>query len=83
MTPADLVEEMKKGSSKWIKLKGPEYHDFFWQEGYGGFSVSGSLVEIVKNYIVNQEEHQKKISFLDEYKRLLDEYGVVYEDRYL
>ena len=83
MTPADLVEEMKKGSSKWIKLKGPEYHDFFWQEGYGGFSVSGSLVEIVKNYIVNQEEHHKKISFLDEYKRLLDEYGVVYEDRYL
>jgi len=83
MAPADLVEEIKKSSSKWIKTKGLHYHDFYWQDGYGGFSVSSSGVEGLKRYILNQKEHHYNLSAIDEYKRLLDEYGIPYEDRYL
>src|SRR4030043_1257276 len=81
MTPADLVEEIKKSSSKWIKTKESHYRNFYWQDGYGGFSVGWSQVEIVKNYIRNQKEHHRKVEFLDEYKMLLDEYGISYEER--
>ncbi len=83
MTPADLVEEVKKSSSKWIKTKGHPYRKFYWQDGYGGFSVGWSQVEIVKKYIRNQKQHHRKVQFIDEYKNLLDEYGISYEDRYL
>jgi len=83
MTPADLVEEVKKSSSKWIKTKGPRYSNFYWQDGYGGFSVGWSQVDTVKNYIRNQKQHHKKVQFIDEYKSLLDEYGISYEERYL
>jgi putative transposase len=83
MTPADLVEEIKKSSSKWIKTKGAHYKNFYWQDGYGGFSVSSSGVEPVKRYILNQKKHHEKVSFIDEYKTLLEEYGIPFEDRYL
>jgi REP element-mobilizing transposase RayT len=83
MTLADLAEEVKKSSSKWIKTKGAQYRNFYWQEGYGGFSVGWSQVEIVKRYIRNQKQHHAKVSFIDEYKRLLDENGIEYDERYL
>jgi putative transposase len=83
MAPADLLEEVKKSSSKWIKTKGERYHNFYWQDGYGGFSVSNSGVEAVKKYILTQKEHHQKLSATDEYKNLLDEYGILYEERYL
>jgi putative transposase len=83
MAPADLLEEVKKSSSKWIKTKGSGYQNFYWQDGYGGFSVSYSGVEAVKKYILTQKEHHKKLTAIDEYKNLLDEYGIKYEDRYL
>ncbi len=83
MSPANLVEELKKSSSKWIKSKGPLYKNFYWQNGYGGFSVGWSQVDIVKNYIRNQKQHHRKVEFIDEYKKLLDEYGISYEEKYL
>jgi len=83
MAPADLVEEVKKSSSKWIKTKGSIYNDFYWQDGYGGFSVSNSGINGLKQYILNQKEHHQKVSTLEEYKKLLDEYGIPYEDKYL
>ena len=83
MTPADLVEEIKKRSSKWIKTKGSPYKYFYWQDGYAGFSVGWSQVDIVKNYIHNQKQHHNRMQFLDEYKKLLDENGVSYEEKYL
>jgi putative transposase len=83
MAPADLVEEIKKSSSKWIKTKGGHYKNFYWQDGYGGFSVSNSGVEKVKGYILNQKKHHEKVSFIDEYKTLLEAYGIPFEDRYL
>jgi putative transposase len=83
MAPADLVEEIKKSSSKWIKSKGPQYRNFYWQDGYGGFSVSNSGIEPVKKYIITQKEHHLKLSALDEYKKLLDAYGIQYDEKYL
>ena len=83
MTTADLVEEIKKSSSRWIKTKGSYYNKFYWQDGYGGFSVSNSGVDIVKEYIINQKKHHEKISSIDEYKNLLEAYGIPYEERFL
>jgi putative transposase len=83
MSPAELAEEVKKSSSKWIKTKGEHYRNFYWQDGYGGFSVSRSGIDAVEEYIQNQKKHHLKISFLDEYKKLLEDYGVPYEDQYL
>ncbi len=83
MTLADLTEEVKKSSSKWIKTKGIHYSNFYWQDGYGGFSISNSGVGAVKRYILNQKKHHEKVSFMDEYMNLLEAYGIPYEDRYL
>jgi REP element-mobilizing transposase RayT len=83
MAPADLVEEIKKSSSRWIKTKGAHYNNFYWQDGYGGFSVGSSGIEGLKRYILNQKEHHYHLSAIDEYKKLLNEYGIQYEDRYL
>jgi len=79
----DLVEEVKKSSSKWIKSKGSRYHNFYWQDGYGAFSVSSFHLDVLKTYIKNQKKHHQKVTFIDEYKKLLEEYGVPYEERYL
>ena len=62
-----IVEEVKKGSSKWIKTKGVQYAGFYWQSGYGAFSVSQSSAPTVKAYIANQEEHHRRRSFQDEF----------------
>jgi putative transposase len=83
MTLADLTEEIKKSSSKWIKTKGTQYRTFYWQDGYGGFSVGWSQLEQVRTYIKNQKQHHLKVSFIDEYKKLLDENGIEYEEKYL
>jgi len=83
MTPAKLAEEIKKSSSKWIKTKNPSFSNFYWHEGYGGFSVGWSQVEMVKAYIRNQKLHHGKIPFLEEYKTLLYENGIDYDEKYL
>ena len=68
---ADMVKEVKRGSSVWLKTKGPELSDFAWQSGYGMFSIGFSQIEAVRNYIAGQEQHHRKISFQDEYRELL------------
>ncbi len=83
MAPADLAEELKKSTSKWMKTKGSNYRDFYWQEGYGAFSVGWSQVDTVKSYIRDQKVHHSRVSFIDEYKKLFEENGIVYDERYL
>ncbi len=78
-----LVRELKRESSKWIKTKGPNLESFSWQAGYGAFSVSPSHLEGLRRYIANQEEHHKKETFQDEFRRLLRKYGVPYDERYV
>jgi REP element-mobilizing transposase RayT len=80
---ADLTEEIKKHSSRWIKTRGPHYKSFAWQGGYAGFSVSQSIHEITKKYIANQKEHHKKTLSREELIAFLKKYGVKYDDNYL
>ena len=80
---AQLVEEAKKATSKWTKEQGPQYHDFFWQGGYGSFSVSQSNVEQVRAYIATQEEHDRRVSFQDEFRALCRKHGIEIDERYV
>src|SRR5436190_6596400 len=68
---AKVLEILKKDSSKFVKTLGANLRGFYWQDGYGLFSVSPSHFERVKKYILNQEEHHKKETFQDEYLRIL------------
>jgi REP element-mobilizing transposase RayT len=76
---AKVVEDVKKGSSKWLRTKGREFADFHWQSGYGGFSVSQSCVDDVKAYIANQEERHRQMTFQDEFRAFLTKYEVEYD----
>jgi REP element-mobilizing transposase RayT len=80
---SDLVKELKRQSSITIKTLGNELHDFYWQEGYGAFSVSPGHVDKLLDYIADQEEHHKKESFQDEFRRLLTLYGLKWDERYV
>jgi REP element-mobilizing transposase RayT len=78
-----LVEEVKSHSSKWIKTKGEGYEKFYWQDGYGAFSVNPAAVDRVTNYIANQHAHHSKKGFQNEYRALLKKYKVEYDERYV
>ena len=80
---SELLEDIKRNSSRWIKTKGEHYRDFAWQGGYAAYSVSQSKVEVVEKYIQNQKEHHKRQSFKDEYIQFLNENGIDYKDEYL
>lgn len=81
-TIAEVVEEIKTASSKWIKTKGDQYRDFHWQNGYGVFSVSESKSPDVRAYIENQAEHHRKMSFQDEFRELCKRHGVTIDETY-
>ena len=78
-----IIEEVKKGSSKWIKTQDPKLADFYWQNGYAAFSVSQSNVAEVKRYIENQAEHHRKMTFQDELRALFGKHGIVFDERYV
>jgi len=80
---ADIVEEVKTNSSKWIKTKGREFWNFHWQAGYGAFSIGQSNIEEVKRYIARQREHHRRRTFQDEYRALLKKYKIEYDERYV
>lgn len=78
-----LVEEVKSHSSKWIKTKGEAYKDFYWQDGYGAFSVNPAEIDVVVKYIENQKEHHSGKTFQDEYRAFLKKYHVEYDEQYV
>ena len=78
-----IVEEVKKGSSKWMKSDGPRIRQFSWQAGYAAFSVSQSSVEAVQRYIERQEEHHHKMTFQDELRTLFNRHGIEFDERYV
>ena len=80
---SSFMEQVKKHSSRWIKTTDSYYNDFAWQGGYGGFSVSQSVINITKKYIENQEEHHKKTTFKEEYLQFLQESEVDFNEDYL
>ena len=83
VTIADIVEEVKTSTSKWIKTKGREFSDFHWQRGYGAFSIGQSNVASLKSYIERQKEHHKRVTFQDEYRKFLKAYGINYDEKYV
>jgi REP element-mobilizing transposase RayT len=81
--PADLVKEVKRGSSLWIKTKAANMQEFSWQNGYGMFSIGFSQIPVVKEYIATQAEHHRRISFQDEFREILRRYEVEYDEGYV
>ena len=78
-----VVETVKKSSSKWIKMQHPAFSQFAWQAGYAAFSVSESHVGALRAYIARQREHHGRVSFKNEFRSLLTEYHVAYDERYM
>lgn len=80
---ADLMMDVKKDSSKWIKTRAACFADFQWQEGYGGFSIGESQVDDLKAYFARQKEHHRAMTFEEEYLAFLRKFNVPYDERYL
>ncbi len=78
-----LLEEIKSHSSKWMKTNGGLLKKFYWQDGYGAFSVNPSEIDKVIKYIDNQHEHHKVKTFKEEYLAFLKKYKVDYDERYI
>src|SRR5262245_65160107 len=80
---AELIEELKTSTSKWLKTKAPSLHDFHWQSGYGVFSVSQSKRDDVVRYIQSQEEHHHHINYQDEFRQLCAKHAIEIDERYI
>jgi hypothetical protein len=78
-----MLLQVKRGSSLWIKTKGPEFRDFAWQNGYGIFSIGFSQIKSVREYIVGREQHHRKVSFQDEFREFLRRYEIEFDERYV
>ncbi len=79
----NLLEEVKCHSSSWMKTLDPSLKNFYWQNGYGAFSVNPSEVDRVINYIANQHAHHSKQDFKQEFRAILKKYDVEYDERYV
>jgi len=80
---SSLIQNVKTESSKWIKTQSPDSQSFAWQEGYGAFSYSKSQVPDVVRYIMNQEKHHAKETFLDEYRKFLTLFEIDWDEQYI
>jgi REP-associated tyrosine transposase len=80
---SNVVGHLKKSSNDWLRNRDPQFERFFWQAGFGAFSVSQSQVEDVRAYIRNQRGHHQVKSFQEELRAFLKAYEVVFDERYL
>lgn len=80
---ANIVKEIKRTSSAWIKSVDRHYSKFHWQNGYGALSVSQSHVNQVRCYIENQEQHHRRRTFQEEFRAFLTKYQIDYDERYV
>lgn len=78
-----LIQKIKTKSSKWVKIKSPNLENFFWQEGYGAFSINNSQIDILKQYIKDQRQHHVKHTFEEEYRDLLKSHKIEFNEKYL
>jgi hypothetical protein len=83
ISQAALLEQIKKTSSIWIKTQAKPNAEFFWQAGYGAFSIGWSQLEDLLHYIDKQEEHHRTQTFQEEYRKLLNRYHVEFDERYV
>lgn len=82
-TLSDVVGQVKKSANDWLRARGPQFADFYWQGGFGAFSWSQSSVEEVRQYIRNQREHHQQVSFQDEFRAFLKRYEIEFDERYV
>lgn len=80
---SELMQAIKGDSSKWINENKFVAGKFSWQEGYGAFSYSKSQISAVVKYIESQEQHHKKKTFIEEYKSILNDFNIEYDERYI
>lgn len=80
---SNLMQEVKRDSSEWINRNKFVLGRFSWQEGYGAFSYSKSQISKVADYIQHQEKHHTKRTFLEEYKKILKDFGLDYDEQYI
>ena len=80
---ANLMREVKTSSTKWLQQDVICNQSFAWQEGYGAFSVSSTHIAPITQYIKNQEEHHKGVTFKEEFINLLHKNEVKFEEKYL
>jgi len=83
LSVGELIKELKRESSQWLKTKDGAMTDFYWQNGYGAFSVSPSHVDDLREYIDGQHDHHRRETFQDEFRRLLTKYGLEWDERYV
>jgi len=83
MATIDVLEEVKRSSSKWIKTQNSQLTSFYWQDGYGAFSVGYTQIPTVTKYIQNQAMHHAKIDFQKEYLTFLKKYQIEYNEKYI
>lgn len=80
---SDVMQSAKAKSSKWLNETNYLEHRFEWQRGFGAFSYTQSHKDNVYHYVKRQEEHHRKIKFLDEYVQLLKQNEIDYDDAYI
>ncbi len=80
---SELMQDIKADSSRWINLNKFVGGKFSWQEGYAAFSYSKSLLPAVIKYIKNQEEHHRRITFIEEYRKILTDFNIEFDERYI
>ncbi len=83
VTLVKLMSALKINSSRWAKTKGENFKNFYWQDGYGSFSVNPSQVDVVIHYITHQHQHHQKKTFQDEYRGFLKKYKVDFDERFI
>jgi REP element-mobilizing transposase RayT len=83
ITQAEWVKELKRVSNLWLKERGRDYASFKWQGGYADFGVSQSKLPDVKEYIIGQEEHHRKIGFQDELRTLLRMHEIEWDEKHV
>ena len=79
---SDLLRDLKRDTTAWIKLEWRQLGEFQWQAGYGAFSVSPGHVLALTKYIENQEEHHRKVTYQDEFRKLCQKYEIALDERY-
>jgi len=79
----EVLQEVKRSTSKWAKTKGSAYRNFYWQDGYGAFSIGESGITDLKRYIREQKDRHKTVSFQDEMRTFYRLYKMKYDERYV
>ena len=81
-TAADVVKELKRGSTLWVKAADSSLAEFAWQGGYGAFSIGQSQLNDLRHYIANQREHHHRTTFQEEFRHICQCYGIELDERY-